>query len=137
MPTSRLSLSSLRDRRQKSLGARGEALAAEHFERLGYTVLARNHRTRFGELDLIVRDGDALVFVEVKTRHAGNRRGPERPAMAVGRTKQRKLRALALAWLSANRGRIPRHSRLRFDVVGIVLDSSGEPLEWDWIEAAF
>jgi putative endonuclease len=124
---------------RRATGQLGEELAARALERRGAAIVARNARASGvrGELDLIALDRGALVFVEVKTRHAGNRRGPERPAMAVGRTKQRKLRALALAWLSANRGRVPRHSRLRFDVVGIVLDSSGEPLEWDWIEAAF
>src|SRR3954466_2116168 len=68
------------------LGRRGEALAAEHFKRLGYEVLARNHRTRFGELDLVLTDGDALVFCEVKTRRLGSGgprealRRPQRPA---------------------------------------------------------
>ena len=52
----RAALASLRDRRAKSLGRRGEDLAAAHFERLGYRILARNHRTRFGELDLVVTD---------------------------------------------------------------------------------
>ena len=54
-----------------SLGRLGERLAAEHFERLGYTVLARNYRTRFGELDLVAADDYTLVFCEVKTRRAG------------------------------------------------------------------
>jgi putative endonuclease len=120
-------------------GRIGEDLAARALERCGATVIARNARAPGvrGELDLIALDRGALVFVEVKARHAGNHRGPERPAAAVGRTKQRKIRALALAWLTAHRDRVPHHSRLRFDVVGIVLGASGEPLEWDWIEAAF
>ena len=54
-------------------GQRGEELAAEHFERLGFEVLARNHRTRFGELDLVAYDGHTLVFAEVKTRRSGAR----------------------------------------------------------------
>ncbi len=53
------------------LGRLGEDLAAAHLERLGYTVLARNHRTRHGELDIVATDGGTLVFVEVKTRRAG------------------------------------------------------------------
>src|SRR5882672_4787710 len=59
---------------RQALGRLGEQLALEHLERLGYSLVARNHRTRFGELDLIVTDGRALVFAEVKTRrgrHAG------------------------------------------------------------------
>ncbi len=90
-----------------------------------------------GEIDLVAVDGGDLVFIEVKTRHAGNVLGPERPAAAVGPQKQRKLRALAMAWLAANRGDVPAHRGLRFDVVGIVIGNAGEVLEWDWIEAAF
>ena len=52
------------------LGRLGEQCALEHLERLGYTLVARNHRTRFGEIDLVVRGERALVFVEVKTRRA-------------------------------------------------------------------
>src|SRR3954471_9733353 len=55
---------------RRHLGQLGEQLALEHLERLGYTLVARNHRTRHGELDLVVADGRALVFVEVKTRRA-------------------------------------------------------------------
>src|SRR4051795_8369198 len=52
---------------RRHLGQLGESLALEHLERLGYRLVARNHRTRFGELDLVVHDDCALVFVEVKT----------------------------------------------------------------------
>src|SRR5829696_7627015 len=54
-----------------SLGHLGEALAAAHLERLGYRVVSRNYRTRFGELDLVATDEYVLVFCEVKTRRAG------------------------------------------------------------------
>jgi putative endonuclease len=101
--------------------------------------VARNARAKGvrGEIDLVAVDGGDLVFVEVKTRHAGNVLGPERPALAVGIQKQRKLRALALAWLGANRGSVPAHRRLRFDVVGIVLGDGGRIVEWEWLEGAF
>jgi putative endonuclease len=56
---------------RQHLGRVGERLAREHLERLGYRVVARNYRTRFGELDLIVCDATWLVFVEVKTRRVG------------------------------------------------------------------
>ena len=68
-------------------GQRGEDLAAEHLERLGFEILARNHRTRFGELDLVAFDGDVLVFVEVKTRRSGCARAvgePPRPQALAG-----------------------------------------------------
>jgi Holliday junction resolvase-like predicted endonuclease len=57
--------------RRQILGSAGERLALEHYERLGFELLAANHRTRAGELDLIVADRRTIVFVEVKTRRAG------------------------------------------------------------------
>jgi putative endonuclease len=53
--------------RRQILGSAGERLALAHYERLGYELLAANHRTGAGELDLIVADGRTIVFVEVKT----------------------------------------------------------------------
>jgi putative endonuclease len=134
MPPPRLSLSSLRDRRQKSLGARGEALATAHFERLGYTVLARNHRTRFGELDLVLRDDASrvIVFVEVKTR----RLGAGEPFDNLHEAKRGQVRAMARAWLSEVRDR-PWAAELRFDAVGVTLDPRGELVRLDHLEAAF
>ena len=63
--------------RTKELGRRGEELAAEHFERLGFEVLARNHRTRFGELDLVADDGDARSS-SARSRRAARRARPGR-----------------------------------------------------------
>jgi putative endonuclease len=134
MSTSRLSFTSLRDRRQKSLGARGEALAAEHFERLGYTVLARNHRTRFGELDLVLSDDAArtIVFVEVKTR----RLGTGEPFDNLHEAKRSQVRAMATAWLNEVRDR-PSAAELRFDAVGVTLDGRGALVRLDHLEGAF
>ena len=56
------------DHRQH-LGRLGERLAAEHFQRLGYRVLAQNHHTRWGELDLVLSDGRTLVFCAVSYTH--------------------------------------------------------------------
>src|SRR5258706_16295811 len=62
---------------RRHLGDIGEQLALEHLERLGYELITRNHRTRWGEIDLVVHDGRSLVFVEVKTRRASSEgRGP-------------------------------------------------------------
>jgi len=74
---------------RQHLGRLGEDLALEHLERLGYRLVARNHRTRFGELDLIVCDDLTIVFVEVKARRVGAVAGalesvPARPALAIG-----------------------------------------------------
>ena len=85
---------------RKSLGRLGEQLAAEHFERLGWRIVERNHQTRFGELDLVAVDGDTLVFVEVKTL-------PARPRPAVGqpaRAQAGQVRRIAGLWFNERRG---------------------------------
>jgi putative endonuclease len=120
--------------RTKELGRRGEELAAEHFSRLGYRVLARNHRTRFGELDLILADaeGDTIVFCEVKSRRLGN--GDWRDNLHGSKRKQ--VRTMAAAWLSEVTDR-PRHAELRFDAVGVTLDERDELVRLDHLQAAF
>jgi putative endonuclease len=121
------------------LGRAGEALVAESLERRGMRIIARNARTSAvrGEIDLIALDGRALVFVEVKSLRAGSTAGPERPAIAVGRRKRHKLRSLALAWLRDHDGSVPPHGALRFDVVGLRLDSRGRAVEWEHLRGAF
>jgi Holliday junction resolvase-like predicted endonuclease len=124
---------------RQRLGRAAEALAAARLARGGMRVVARNVRTPEvrGEIDLIALDAGELVFVEVKALHADVRAGPERPALAVGRRKQRKLRALALAWLRHRDGSLPRHASIRFDVVGIRLDAGNRIVDWEHIRAAF
>ena len=78
---------------RQHLGRHGERLAAEHFERLGYEILARRHRTRFGELDVVAADASTLVFVEVKTRRAGA--GTPWDALTAGKREQ--VRRMAAA----------------------------------------
>ncbi|HEY7500885.1 MAG TPA: YraN family protein [Vicinamibacterales bacterium] len=56
---------------RQALGKTGEDLAAAELERLGYAILARRYRTRYGEIDIVARDGETLVFVEVKARTGG------------------------------------------------------------------
>jgi putative endonuclease len=116
------------------LGRLGERLAAEHLERRGYEIVARNHRTRFGELDLIACDQRTLVFCEVKTRRPGGGAGP--PAEAVSAVKQRRVRRMAAAWL-AEAGERPHREELRFDVVAVTIDARGRLAGLDHLEAAF
>lgn len=118
----------------KELGRRGEDLAAAHFERLGYRVLARNHRTRFGELDLVLADEDeaTIVFCEVKSRRVG---GGD-PWDNLHDAKRRQVRTMAAAWLNEVTDR-PCGAELRFDAVGVTLDRRGALVRLDHLEAAF
>jgi putative endonuclease len=113
-------------------GQHGEDHAARHFERLGYEVLARNHRTRFGELDLVAFDGSTLVFVEVKTRRAGSRE----PWESLHVRKCSRVRRMAVAWLAEGNDR-PFGAQLRFDGVAVLVDSAGALVRLDHLEAAF
>ncbi len=93
------------------LGDEGERAAARHLKKRGMRVITRGYRTPRGEIDLIARDGDTLVFVEVKTRRAGH------PAEFVTEEKQRRLTLAALHFLRRHR-LLDQHCR--FDVVAIV-----------------
>jgi putative endonuclease len=101
---------------QHELGRLGEHLALEHYERLGFALLARNHRTPRGELDLIVCDRHAIVFAEVKTRRVG---GLD-PLLSITPRKVSHLRALAAGWLAQSPGR-PRRAQLRLDGVAVII----------------
>jgi putative endonuclease len=120
---------------RQRLGRRAEQLVAGGLERQGWRIVARNVRTRSGELDLIALDGATLVFVEVKAGRAGSGLGPERPAHAVGPQKQHRIRRLAREWLAE--GRAPSGvAGYRFDVVGVSF--RGDRLaDVDHIRAAF
>ena len=118
---------------RQSLGRSGEQLAAEHLERLGFEILARNHRTRWGEIDIIAFDGATIVFCEVKTRRAG-RRGA--PFDAIDRRKQLQVRETASVWLAETRSR-PARAFVRFDAVGVVIDARGRLVSLDHLAGAF
>ncbi len=113
------------------LGRRGEQLAAEHLERQGLAVLARNWRCGEGELDIVATDGDAtVVFCEVKTRRGT---GFGSPLEAVTRGKRRRIRRLAFLWLSTMKPR--RWTVSRFDVIGILMPDNAAPQIEHVIEA--
>ena len=129
-----------REDTRRTLGRRGEELAAAHLEELGFRVLERNARTRYGEIDLISFDGSTLVFAEVKTRTLGRSRAtlhPEQRPLTALRPRQRaRLRRLAAAWLHQQRGR-PTARTIRFDAIGVVLDSRGALYTLEHIEGAW
>jgi putative endonuclease len=125
---------------RRTLGARGEILAGRWLEHRGYTVLAHNVRTRHGEIDLIARDGPTLVFVEVKTRRAGDRRpirADQDPLLGLGSRQRRRLRKLAAAWLADRSRPRPRAGAIRFDVIAVVVDTHGRTRRLEHVEGAF
>ncbi len=97
----------------KSLGRRGEDVAARFLKRSGYRILARGLDSRLGELDIIAVDGRTIVFVEVKTRSSTD---AGHPADAIDLTKQRRMTQAALAYLKSHG--LLQHAA-RFDVVAI------------------
>ena len=117
--------------RRHLLGQAAERLAADHLERLGYDIVARNHRTRFGELDIVAADDATLVFVEVKARRGGGR-----PFDNLHERKRRQVRRMAAAFL-AEVGDRPRSRALRFDAIGVTLDAAGRLVALDHLEGAF
>lgn len=115
------------------LGRAGEDAAVAHLERRGMEIVARNHRTRFGELDVIARDGDALVFCEVKTDRAGARTGA---LDNLSTAKRAQVRRMAAAWLAETTDR-PRAAELRFDAICVTFDAAGRLARLDHLEGAF
>jgi putative endonuclease len=106
-------------RAKDAVGHYGEDVAARHLNEAGLEILARNWRCAEGEIDIVARDGDTLVFCEVKTRSAT---GFGMPIEAVTRRKADRLRRLAWLWLQANpAGGV----EVRFDVVGVLRQPLG------------
>ncbi|MGA0357420.1 MAG: YraN family protein [Ilumatobacteraceae bacterium] len=100
-------------------GRWGENRAALEYRRAGFEVIDRNWSCRRGEIDLILRRGDLLVFCEVKARARASHGGP---AAAVGAAKQDRIRSAALEWLDEHRSGC---TSIRFDVVtvtGVTVD---------------
>jgi putative endonuclease len=103
---------------QQALGRRGEQLALEHYERLGFELLARNRRTRSGEVDLVVANRRIIVFAEVKSARVA----ALDPLVSITPRKLARMRRVACEWLAAE----PRIRRpaLRLDVVAVVVDAN-------------
>lgn len=105
------------------LGARGEALACILLEEKGYKIIERNFKTPIGEIDIVAREGQTLVFVEVKTRESTAFGSAK---WAVDRKKQRKLSQVALYYLNLKAW---KDRPARFDVVAVDLDRPRERIE--------
>jgi putative endonuclease len=111
--------------RGRSLGDLGEQLAVDFLGGRGYKILARNQRSLWGEIDVIARHGQDLVFVEVKTRRAGVSVGPEQ---AMTPLKLHRVEQLAMAYLDEH----DLHATSwRVEVVSIETDADGKPVRLD------
>ncbi|MGO9752994.1 MAG: YraN family protein [Solirubrobacteraceae bacterium] len=119
---------------RQGLGAAGEQLAAEHLERRGFTILERNFRTRWGELDIVAFDGTTLVFCEVKSRRECGTAID--PLESVHERKRSQVRKLAGRWL-VERPQRPRACELRFDAIGVTFDRRGQFVALEHLEGAF
>lgn len=108
--------------RSKSVGDFGERVAADHLRGLGMVVLATQWTCRYGEIDIVARDGSTLVICEVKTRTSDSRGGPFE---AVTGQKAARLRRLASHWLEVHDVSPPS---VRIDVVSVVVPAKGAPV---------
>jgi putative endonuclease len=116
------------------LGQLGEQLATEHLIRRGFQIVERNYRTRWGELDIVAFDGRTLAFCEVKTRRLS---APGRsPLESVHSRKRSKVRKMAGTWLIERTDR-PYADNLRFDAIGVTVDTAGRLVSLEHLEGAF
>lgn len=106
---------------RQAVGAYGEQLAARHLVDAGLALLDRNWRSATGEIDIVARDGDAVVLCEVKTRRSLVYGAP---VEAVTRRKAARLRRLAAEWLAETGVHPPE---VRFDVVEVFFPRGGPP----------
>lgn len=112
------------------IGKQGEKIASDWLVAHGYTILATNYRQRFGEVDIIARHGDVLVFIEVKTR-SSDRFGT--PFDAVTTKKQQQLSRIARDYITRHK---VTDTPCRFDVLSILLPAD-QPPKIDLLENAF
>ena len=119
------------DRSRLNIAKIGESLAVKHLKARGCEILAQNYRALRGEIDIIVRDGEFTVFVEVKTRRNLKFGLPQ---AAVTLQKQRQISKVALAYLQAQN---LLDTPCRFDVIAIHLSPQLELLKLEQIESAF
>jgi putative endonuclease len=121
---------------RRRTGEIAEDFVANRLAAAGWEIVERNARTRYGEIDVVARDGGALVFIEVKGAREGTSFGPEKPILAIDHRKQRRVRRLATAWMSERRDQ-PPYDEIRFDAVGVTLDRNDRVVDVDYVKGAF
>ena len=107
---------------KEMLGRKGEKLALKHLKKLGYRYITKNYRTTMGEIDLIMQQGENLVFVEVKTRQDENFAKAED---AINFRKRKKLSATAHHFIQTHQ---LQQSPCRFDTVAVVIGDKAKPI---------
>jgi putative endonuclease len=110
----------------KNKGVASEQLACDYLLARGLQLIERNFSCRYGEIDLVMKDDDTIVFIEVRYRKNRNFGGA---SASVTPAKQRRIIKTALSYLQQNMS----ESNMRFDVVGI----EGNQAKIEWIQAAF
>ncbi len=115
----------------KEIGKFGEDFTVEFLNSRGFIVLERNYKVSFGEIDIIARKGDLLIFVEVKTRRNLDFGVP---VESVNLEKQNRIRKIAEIYI---KNKQLRFKEIRFDVMSIILSSKGEILNWEYLPNAF
>jgi putative endonuclease len=108
---------------RKELGKKGEEVALRFLKKRGYRIVEKNYVCKMGEMDIVAKEKDTLVFIEVKTR-TSTHFGP--PQLAVNFWKQRQLSKVALNYLNEKK---LQDMKSRFDVVAILLGQEKEKIE--------
>ena len=114
---------------KRTTGARGEAVCARYYEQRGYTIVARNYHSRYGEIDVIAENDRQLIFIEVKTRAEGQ---ASLPCEAVDRRKMQRLVQTAQVFLAS----YEKDRQMQFDVFEVLTDGE-RPVKCRRIENAF
>ena len=120
---------------RRARGAIGEEAAAALLTRLGYEIVERNFRTRYGELDIVAIDRDSLVFCEVRTRVGGN--AIAYALESIGQAKRMQLRKMAREWFRMTSGDPPATRRIRFAAVAVAMTRDGRVLSMEHVRDAF
>lgn len=115
---------------RRHFGNEQESLAAEFLSQQGLGLLERNYYTRLGEIDLIMQDGDTLVFIEVRSRTNADFIDP---VTSINARKQQRMRRAAQVYLKHHR--LTNKVKARIDVLGILQDAHG-PTQFNWIKNA-